>query len=168
MIDAVFRDGYCVAQEYLPAAAKGDVRIFVMDGEPLARDGKYAAFRRVSNTGDARSNMHAGGASEPVEVTGEMLRIIEIVRPKLIDDGMFLVGLDIVGDKLIEVNVFSPGGIGSSSLFSGVDFARVIIAAVEQKAACRAQYNETTKKGAATEAPLGPSLLRAGPWPLAM
>jgi glutathione synthase len=168
MIDAVLRDGYCVAQEYLPAAANGDVRIFVMDGEPLSQNGKYAAFRRINKTGDARSNMHSGGASEPVQVTDEMLRIVDIVRPKLIQDGMFLVGLDIVGDKLIEVNVFSPGGIGSSSVFSGVDFAGVIIEAVEQKAACRAQYNETTKKGAATEAPLGPSLLRAGPWPLAM
>src|SRR3954466_15722758 len=79
MIEAVFRDGYCVAQEYLPAAEHGDVRIFVMDGEPLAREGKYAAFRRVSKTGDARSNMHSGGQSEAVEVTDDMLRIVEIV-----------------------------------------------------------------------------------------
>ena len=106
---------------------KGDVRLFVMNGRPLARDGKYAAFRRINKTGDARSNMHSGGESEPVEVTDEMLRLVQVVRPKLMSDGMFLVGLDIVADKLIEVNVFSPGGIGSSSEFAGVDFARVII-----------------------------------------
>ena len=115
MIDAVIRDGYCVAQEYLPAAAEGDVRLFVMNGRPLKHDGKYAAFRRVNKTGDARSNMHSGGESEPVEVTDKMLRLVEIVRPKLVSDGMFLVGLDIVEDKLIEINVFSPGGLGSSS-----------------------------------------------------
>ena len=84
MIDAVIRDGYCVAQEYLPAASKGDVRLFVMNGRPLMHDGKYAAFRRVNKTGDARSNMHSGGESEPVEVTDKMLRLVEIVRPKLV------------------------------------------------------------------------------------
>jgi len=168
MIDAVLRDGYCVAQEYLPAAANGDVRIFVMDGEPLSQNGKYAAFRRINKTGDARSNMHSGGASEPVDVTDEMLRIIEIVRPKLIQDGMFLVGLDILGDKLIEVNVFSPGGIGSSSVFSGVDFAGVIIEAVERKATCRAQYKGTTKRWAASDALVAPPSVNGDPWPVAM
>jgi glutathione synthase len=168
MIDAVLRDGYCVAQEYLPAAENGDVRIFVMDGEPLAHNGKYAAFRRINKTGDARSNMHSGGASEPVDVTDEMLRIIDIVRPKLIQDGMFLVGLDIVGDKLIEVNVFSPGGIGSSSVFSRVDFARVIIEAVQRKAACRTQYNGITENGVASEALVAPAPVNGDPSPMAM
>ncbi len=141
MIDAVLRDGYCVVQEYLPAAAEGDVRLFVMNGRPLARDGKFAAFRRINKTGDARSNMSSGGESEPVEVTDEMLRLVEIVRPKLMNDGMFLVGLDIVADKLIEVNVFSPGGIGSSSEFAGVDFARAIIEDLERKVEFRKYYN---------------------------
>ena len=115
MLDAVLRDGYCVAQEYLPAAAKGDVRLFVMNGRPLSCDGKIAAFRRVNKDGDARSNMHTGGESEPVEVTDKMRRLVEIVRPKLVSDGMFLVGLDIVSDKLLEINVFSPGGLGSAA-----------------------------------------------------
>jgi glutathione synthase len=141
MIDAVLRDGYCVAQEYLPAAAKGDVRLFVMNGRPLARDGKFAAFRRINTTGDARSNMHSGGQSEPVEVTDKMLRMVEIVRPKLVSDGMFLVGLDIVADKLIEINVFSPGGLGSSSQFAGVDFAQVVIEDLQRKVEYRKYYD---------------------------
>jgi glutathione synthase len=145
MLDAVVRDGYCVAQEYLPAAAKGDVRLFVMNGRPLARDGKYAAFRRVNKSGDARSNMHSGGESEPVEVTDKMLRLVEIVRPKLVSDGMFLVGLDIVSDKLIEINVFSPGGIGSSSQFAGVDFAQVVIEDLERKVEYRKYYDGQMK-----------------------
>ncbi|MCI0332219.1 MAG: glutathione synthase [Planctomycetes bacterium] len=140
MIDAVIRDGYCVAQEYLPAASKGDVRLFVMNGRPLLHDGKYAAFRRVSKTGDARSNMHSGGQSEPVEVTDKMLRLVEIVRQKLVADGMFLVGLDIVQDKLIEINVFSPGGLGSSSEFAGVDFPAVVINDLERKSQHRKFY----------------------------
>jgi glutathione synthase len=145
MLDAVLRDGYCVAQEYLPAAAKGDVRLFVMNGRPLRRDGKYAAFRRVNKTGDARSNMHTGGESEPVDVTDKMLRMVEIVRPKLVSDGMFLVGLDIVADKLIEINVFSPGGIGSSSQFSGIDFAQVVIEDLERKVEYRKYYDGQMK-----------------------
>jgi glutathione synthase len=140
MIDAVMRDGYCVAQEYLPAAANGDVRLFVMNGRPLMQDGKYAAFRRINKTGDARSNMHSGGESEPVEVTDKMLRLVEIVRPKLIADGMFLVGLDIVQDKLIEINVFSPGGLGSASEFSGVDFPALVIQELERKSQHRQYY----------------------------
>lgn len=140
MIDAVLRDGYCVAQEYLPAATQGDVRLFVMNGQPLMKDGKYAAFRRINKTGDARSNMHSGGESEPVEVTEQMLHLVEIVRPKLVADGMFLVGLDIVEDKLIEINVFSPGGLGSSSEFAGVDFAAVVIEDLERKSQYRQYY----------------------------
>ena len=140
MIDAVIRDGYCVAQEYLPAAAEGDIRLFVMNGRPLKHAGKYAAFRRVNTSGDARSNMHSGGQSEPVEVTDHMLRLVEIVRPKLVSDGMFLVGLDIVEDKLIEINVFSPGGLGSSSEFAGIDFCEVVIRDLERKVRQRAYY----------------------------
>jgi len=141
MIDAVIRDGYCVVQEYLPAASNGDVRLFVMNGRPLMHHGKFAAFRRINKTGDARSNMHSGGESEPVEVTDKMLRLVEIVRPKLVSDGMFLVGLDIVEDKLIEINVFSPGGLGSSSTFAGVDFAQVVIEDLERKVEYRKYYD---------------------------
>jgi glutathione synthase len=140
MIDAVMRDGYCVAQEYLPAAVDGDVRLFVMNGRPLVQNGKYAAFRRINKTGDARSNMHSGGESEPVEVTDNMLRLVEIVRPKLVADGMFLVGLDIVQDKLIEINVFSPGGLGSASQFTDVDFPAIVIQELERKSQHRQYY----------------------------
>ncbi|HEX6962472.1 MAG TPA: glutathione synthase, partial [Lacipirellula sp.] len=91
MIEAVIRDGYCIAQEYLPAAKEGDIRLFVMNGRPLMYDGKYAAFRRVNKTGDIRSNMHSGGEAEPAEIGDAALRLVEMVRPKLVADGMFLV-----------------------------------------------------------------------------
>lgn len=141
MIDAVTRDGYCIAQEYLPAATDGDVRLFAMNGQPLVHNGQYAAFRRVNRNGDARSNMHTGGTSEPVEVTDQMLQIVEIVRPKLVRDGMFLVGLDIVADKLIEINVFTPGGLGSAGKFTKVDFADLVIADLERKVQHRTEYD---------------------------
>jgi glutathione synthase len=143
MIEAVVRDGFCIAQEYLPGAVNGDVRLFVMNGRPLVKDGHYAAFRRRNDTGDARSNMHSGGKSEPAEITDTMLELAEMVRPKLVRDGMYLVGLDIVDDKLVEINVFSPGGLGSSQKATGVDFTEVIIRDLERKAKYRSYYGST-------------------------
>jgi glutathione synthase len=133
MIDAVSRDGYIIAQEYLPAAEHGDMRLFMMNGRPLRVKGKYAAFRRVRTGGDMRSNIHAGGVKAEAVVDDTVLQIAEIVRPKLVQDGMFLVGLDIVGDKLMEINVFSPGGLGSAQKFTGVNFTRAVIEALESK-----------------------------------
>jgi glutathione synthase len=138
MVEAISRDGYVVAQEYLPAAAEGDIRLFVMNGEPLQQKGKYAAFRRISSSGDLRSNLHAGGKLARAEINDKVLRVAEIVRPKLIQDGMFLVGLDIVGDKLMEVNVFSPGGLGSAQKLERTDFTHAVIHAIERKVQYRA------------------------------
>ncbi|QCX28890.1 glutathione synthetase [Nocardioides jishulii] len=150
IIEAIARDGYVVAQEFLPDAVNGDVRLFVMNGRPLEVDGVYAAFRRVNSSGDIRSNMSAGGKAVKVKVTDEMLELVEVVRPKLVSDGMFLVGLDIVGDKLMEINVFSPGGLGSAQELNGVDFAPRIIEDLERKVATRLHYPEIDNRRLAT------------------
>lgn len=133
MIESISRDGYIIAQEYLPAAAEGDIRLFVMNGMPLRYKGKYAAFRRVRQGDDMRSNIHAGGEKAQAVITEQHLELVKIVRPKLVQDGMFLVGLDIVGDKLMEINVFSPGGLGSAQLFEKVNFSNAVIDALEYK-----------------------------------
>ena len=133
MVESVSRDGYVIAQEYLPAAAEGDTRLFLMNGQPLRYRGKYAAFRRVRAGDDMRSNIHAGGRLRKATISDEALRIAEMVRPKLVQDGMFLVGLDIVGDKLMEINVFSPGGLGSAQNFEKVNFTHAVIQALERK-----------------------------------
>jgi glutathione synthase len=138
IIEAVSRDGYVIAQEYLPAARNGDTRLFMMNGTPLRVDGKYAVFRRTAARGDMRSNVHVGGKTAKAPVTDEMLRIADIVRPKLVRDGMFLVGLDMVGDKLMEINVFSPGGLGTAAKHEKVDFDAAVIEALERKVAYRA------------------------------
>jgi len=140
IIETITRDGYVVTQEYLREAEKGDVRLFVMNGVPLEVDSKIAAFRRINQGDDVRSNMHVGGTAEKVKVTSEMLEVVRMARPKLIQDGMFLVGLDIVGDKLMEANVFSPGGLGSASTLYEVDFATAVIEALEQKLVIASGY----------------------------
>ena len=93
-----------------------------MNGGPLVAGRQARRLPRVNATADMRSNMHVGGEAEPVKVTDEMLQLVDLVRPKLIGDGMFLVGLDIVGDKLMEVNVFSPAASGSCEQLYEVDF----------------------------------------------
>jgi glutathione synthase len=137
IVEAVTRDGYAIAQEFLPDAKHGDTRLFMMNGEPFVVDGKYCAFRRISAKGDVRSNLHAGGRLARAKITDEMLELAAIVRPKLIQDGMFLVGLDVVGSKLMEINVFSPGGLGSAAKFEKVDFSAEVIRALERKVAAR-------------------------------
>ncbi len=140
MIEAIGRDGYIIAQAYVPAAKKGDIRLFVMNGQPLRIGGKYAALRRVASADDIRSNIHAGGTAEAVEIGDTELHVAELIRPKLMADGMFLVGIDIVGDKILEVNVFSPGNLGSCSTMVGVDFSVPIMESIERKVAISAQY----------------------------
>ncbi len=140
MIEAIGRDGYIIAQEYVDAAKKGDIRLFILNGQPLCVEGKYCALRREQAKGDIRSNIHAGGRAKPVAITERELKAAELIRPKLIADGMFLVGIDIVGDKILEVNVFSPGNLVSCSEMAGVDFSEPIIAAIERKVKVKADY----------------------------
>ena len=133
MIESLTRDGYVIAQEYLTAAAEGDTRLFIMNGRPMRYKGRYAAFRRLRSGDDMRSNVHAGGKLRQAEITDVHLKVAEIVRPKLVLDGMFLVGLDIVGDKLMEINVFSPGGLGSAQKFEKVNFTHAVLESLESK-----------------------------------
>ncbi|QCW99985.1 glutathione synthase [Aggregatimonas sangjinii] len=139
-IDAISRDGYVIAQEYLPDATGGDTRLFLMNGEPLQSDGKYAMLQRVNAEGDIRSNVHAGGTTEGKKITDQILELAEIVRPKLVQDGMFLVGIDIVGDKLMEINVFSPGGLNMMGKMYEVDFATEVIKSIEKKVNYKKMY----------------------------
>jgi len=133
IIESLLEEGYVIAQEFLPEATKGDIRMMVMNGKPLEIDGKYAAFKRVSKAGDIRNNLSAGGHFEKVKITDHMLHLASLCAPKLIQDGMFLVGLDIAGDKLMEINVFSPGGINVSNELNKVNYAVNVIESIEDK-----------------------------------
>jgi len=105
IVEAVGKDGYVVVQEFVSAAAQGDLRLLILDGQPLSWRGRHAAIRRVRGNEAIRSNLSAGGKAERARVDLAALRIAEAIRPALLADGLFLVGLDIAGDKLIEVNV---------------------------------------------------------------
>jgi glutathione synthase len=142
-IDAICRDGYVIAQEYLEEAKKGDIRLFLMNGVPLEAEGTYAMMQRVTASGDIRSNVSAGGSIQKAEMTDQIRELAEIVRPKLVQDGMFLVGIDIVGDKLMEINVFSPGGLNVMGQMYGVDFSTEVIKSIEKKVHYRNVYSKS-------------------------
>ncbi|WP_299873511.1 hypothetical protein [uncultured Cocleimonas sp.] len=135
MIETVARDDYIIAQEYLPEAINGDTRLFLMNGEILRCDGKIAALRRVRSDSDSdmRSNMTAGAGPAKAIIDDRMLKVAETIGPRLKHDGMFLVGLDIVGSKLMEINVFTPGGMNSAEHFEQADFSKTIILDIERK-----------------------------------
>ena len=93
----------------------------------------------------------SGGKAVEAEVTDEMLELVEMVRPKLLRDGMYMVGLDIVADKLMEINVFSPGGLGSIKKINGVDFTETVIRDLERKVKSKEYYGrEVTNVNIAT------------------
>ncbi len=142
IFESVSRNGYVVCQEYLADAVGTDIRMFLINGRPLVRDGVYAAFRRRSSGEDIRSNISAGGSVEPAEITDLELKLAELVRPQLVADGMFMVGLDIAGTHLLEVNVFSPGGLGSIESVTGVDFTDDVIESLEVKVMAQANYKQ--------------------------
>lgn len=137
MIDAVLRDGYATAQEFLPGVEDGDIRVLLLDGEPLRVGDAYAAFRRRPSGGDVRSNMSAGARAEAVTFDDDLAALVGRVGPQLRSDGMLFVGLDVIDGKVIEVNAESPGGLGSTSAFGDVDFAAPVIDVLEKKATVR-------------------------------
>lgn len=140
MIEAISRDGYVIAQEYLPKAKDGDTRVFLMDGNPVYVDNKLAAVHRIPSKDDSRSNVSAGGSIKKVEMNDEIERLIQLVRPKLLVDGMFLAGLDIVGDKIMEINVFSPGGMNAAGQMLEVDFFPEVVKSLENKYQYKCAY----------------------------
>lgn len=132
--DFLINKGYVIAQEFLPGVSKGDVRVFLMNGKLLEKDGEYALIRRKSkDKSEFRSNLSLGGVAEKAKLTPEIERIVELTSPKLIKDGFFLVGLDVVDDKLIEINCMSPGGLECTEELGLPDFTETVIEAIERK-----------------------------------
>ncbi|EMR01697.1 ATP-grasp domain-containing protein [Cesiribacter andamanensis] len=140
MIEANLRDGYIIVQEYLPEAAQGDIRLFMINGEIFEPDGKLAAMHRFNDTGDARNNVSAGGKIKKAKLTDEIRELASWVRPKLVQDGVFICGLDIAGKKLMETNIFSPGGLTDINNMMEYNFAAPLCEAIERKVEYRRVY----------------------------
>jgi len=122
-VETVTRNGSRLAmvQRYLPEVRQGDKRILLIEGEPLG------AINRIPAVDDARSNIHVGGSVQAATLDAADLAIIEAVKPRLIEDGLHFVGLDVIGGRLTEVNVTSPTGIRQMAKFDGNDPAERVI-----------------------------------------
>ena len=120
------KDGnYVILQEYVEGADKGDVRILMLNGEAIG------AMKRVPAKGDVRSNVHAGGTVVKHVLSKTEKELCKLIGPKLVRDGLYFVGIDVINGKLIEVNVLSPGGIMRINKLNRVKLQTKIIDFIE-------------------------------------
>ena len=126
-LDAVTHGGghWVIAQEYLPSAAEGDKRILLLEGEPLG------AILRLHAEGVELNNLDQGGSANPAELTPREIEICRTFKPELDRRGIFFVGIDVIGEMLIEVNVTSPTGLQEMSRFTGEPLHHRIVEALE-------------------------------------
>ncbi|MFT7621833.1 MAG: glutathione synthase [Myxococcota bacterium] len=127
ILESLVRKGPVIAQAWADGAEHGDTRVIVVQGRPLVVDGALCAMRRVPASGDFRSNIHAGGHAEPGVLTPEIERIVAVVGPILVRDGLLVAGLDVIGDRVIEINVLSPGGLRNAERFTKKDFTGALL-----------------------------------------
>lgn len=117
-----------MVQEYIDVVqTEGDVRILMLNGEILG------AMKRKPRKGDFRTNIHAGARAYKHDVTQREKEICLIIKDKLIRDGLYFVGIDVIGDKLGEINCVSPGGIPRINKLDGVKLEAKVIDFIEQK-----------------------------------
>ncbi|TYO95851.1 glutathione synthase [Geothermobacter ehrlichii] len=119
-----------MVQEFIEAVrTDGDIRIMLLNGEVLG------AFRRMPHGTDFRANLRAGGDYFPHELTPQQQHICDVIRERLIRDGLYFVGIDIIGDKLIEINCVSPGGIPRINQFTNQRLEKKVVDFLERMAA---------------------------------
>ena len=116
-----------IAQAFLKDVEKGDKRIIIIDGEPVG------AINRIPQKGEMRSNMHVGGLATSTDLTASDLHICKAIGPMLKDRGQILVGIDVIGDKMTEINITSPTGVQELKEFTGIDAAALAWDAIERK-----------------------------------
>ena len=116
-----------MVQEYLPAAKEGDKRIILLDGEPIG------AVNRIPTGNEFRGNMAVGGRVAQVDITEREKEICATVAPKLKADGLYFVGLDVIGGYLTEVNVTSPTGVREIDRLNNVSLGKQVIKWLEEK-----------------------------------
>jgi len=142
IISTVRSSGYLLVQEYVSEAARGDKRVLLVGGVPLAADGRVAVYRRLHSSEDMRNNMRVGASRRPCRLAKAERELCESIRPRLVADGLYLVGLDVAGGKILEINVFAPGGLHNMHELYGVDLANAAIADLERKFKLRGAYRE--------------------------
>lgn len=116
-----------MAQRYIPEIALGDKRILIIDGEAVPH-----ALARIPKAGETRGNLAAGGKGVAQPLSPRDREIAAALGPRLRELGLFLVGLDVIGDYLTEINVTSPTGFQEISAQTGFDVAGMFVDALER------------------------------------
>lgn len=114
-------------QEFIPEITEGDKRILIVNGKPMS-----ASIARVPAEGELRGNLAAGASAVAKSLSDRDLWICEEVGPSLVEKGLLLVGLDIIGDYLTEINVTSPTCFKEYKELCDIDVAEIFIESVEE------------------------------------
>jgi glutathione synthase len=118
----------CMAQRYIPDIAQGDKRVILIDGEPVPH-----SLARMAKVGETRANLAAGGRGVAQPLSAQDRRIAEALGPVLAARGLLLVGLDVIGDYLTEVNVTSPTCFREIQDQTGFDVSGMFVDALVRK-----------------------------------
>jgi len=116
-----------MVQTYLPQASEGDKRIILLNGDPIG------AVNRIPTGSEFRGNMAVGGKAVQVDITERDYEICATLAPTLRADGLYFVGIDVIGGYLTEVNVTSPTGIREIDRLDGSDLGKEVIKWLEQR-----------------------------------
>jgi glutathione synthase len=118
---------FIMAQRYLPEIKNGDKRIILINGEPVG------AVSRIPQDNDHRGNIHVGGSSWKCDITERDLELCRIIAPRLKEDGLYFVGLDVIGDWITEINVTSPTCLVEINRLNGIQLESLLINFVEEQ-----------------------------------
>lgn len=120
-------DNYVILQEFIEGADQGDVRVLMLNGKMIG------AYHRKPAEGELRANIQQGGTAHKYTLTESQKRVCKKIGAKLIKDGLYFVGLDMIGDKILEVNVLNPGGITNINKLNKVKLHRLVVDFIEEK-----------------------------------
>lgn len=123
-----YGQNYAMAQVFIPEITKGDKRILVIDGEPVPY-----CLARIPKTGETRGNLAAGGSGVAQPLSESDWAIARALGPELKKRGLIFVGLDVIGDKLTEINVTSPTCIKEIEAAFDVNITGMLMNAIEQR-----------------------------------
>lgn len=121
---------YCMAQEFMPEIKAGDKRILIVDGEPMPY-----CLARIPAQGETRGNLAAGGRGVAQPLSDSDWEIARAIGPKLKEKGLVFVGLDVIGDKVTEINVTSPTCIREIEAAFDISITDKLMDAIETRLA---------------------------------
>ena len=107
-----------VIQDFVSKVSKGDKRVILIEGEPIS------LINRVPPKGLYKANLHLGGKAEVSKLTKKELEICKKLKPFLLNNNLFFVGIDLIDEKLTEINVTSPTGIVQIQELTGINLAK--------------------------------------------